>query len=365
MDITTLIIGLVVGIFVGIVLGLYIWRGLITDKFGNIASNALKNNNEQFIALANEKLGPIKDKLNEYQTLVNGIEIKRAEAYSSLSTKIDELKTSQSELRDVTTNLATALKNPTVRGRWGEITLKRLAELAGMVEFCDFDTQVSSSDEERKIRPDMIVNLPSSRQLIVDSKVPLNAYLESLEAKTDSERDALVKEHAQSIREHLKALASKSYWDQFNSAPEFVIMFIPGDAFLYSALSVDKDLIEDGMKVNVVIATPATLISLLKAVARGWSEKRMEENAKKIGELGKELFERLTKMNDAIAEVGKKLRNSVESYNKLVGTFEGRVLVSARRFEEFGVGDSTDLESTEQVETAVRELSDGENEINK
>lgn len=362
MDVTALIIGLVAGIFVGIVLGLYIWRGLITDKFGNIASNALKNNNEQFIALANEKLVPLKEKLIEYQTLVTDIENKRVGAYSSLDTKINELKTSQSELEKVTTNLATALKNPTVRGRWGEITLQRLVELAGMVEFCDFDTQVSSSDEERRIRPDMIVNLPSSRQLIVDSKVPLKAYLESLEAKSDSERDELIKAHAQSIRDHLKALASKSYWNQFNSAPEFVIMFIPGEAFLYAALNVDKDLIEDGMKDNVVISTPATLISLLKAVARGWSEKKMEENAKRIGDLGKELFERLTKMNDAIAEVGKKIKNSVDSYNKLVATFDGRVLVSARRFGELGVGDPTSLESTETVDTTIREVAESRKE---
>lgn len=364
MDITTLLIGLVIGVFVGIIVGLYVWRGLISDKFGNVAANALKNNNEQFIALANEKLVPLKDKLNEYQTLLTDIENKRVGAYNSLDTKISELRTSQSELQKVTTNLATALKNPTVRGSWGEMTLQRLAELAGMVEFCDFATQVSSSDEERKIRPDMIVNLPSSRQLIVDSKVPLKAYLESLEAKTDSERDVLIKAHAQSIREHLKALASKSYWDQFKSAPEFVIMFIPGDAFLYAALNVDKDLIEDGMKVNVVLATPATLISLLKAVARGWSEKRMEENAKKIGDLGKELFDRLTKMNDAIAEVGKKLKNSVESYNKLVGTFDGRVLVTARRFRELGVGDTTGLESNEGVETHVREIAETGDEHN-
>ena len=226
MDITTLLIGLVIGVFVGIIVGLYVWRGLISDKFGNVAANALKNNNEQFIALANEKLVPLKDKLNEYQTLLTDIENKRVGAYNSLDTKISELRTSQSELQKVTTNLATALKNPTVRGSWGEMTLQRLAKLAGMVEFCDFDTQVSSSDEERKIRPDMIVNLPSSRQLIVDSKAPLKAYLESLEAKTDSERDELIKAHAHSIREHLKALASKSYWDQFKSAPEFVIMWV-------------------------------------------------------------------------------------------------------------------------------------------
>lgn len=364
MDFTTLLTGLVIGIFVGVVLGLYIWRGLISDKFGSIAGNALKNNNDQFIALANENLAPLKEKLNEYQMLVSDIENRRVGAYSSLDTKISDLQKSQSDLEKVTTNLAMALKNPTVRGSWGEITLKRLAELAGMVEFCDFDTQVSSSDDERRVRPDMIVNLPSSRQLIVDSKVPLKAYLESLEAKTDSEREELLKEHAKSIRIHLKSLASKGYWNQFKSSPEFVIMFIPGDAFLYAALDVDKDLIEDGMKDNVVISTPATLIALMKAVARGWSEKRMEENAKKIGDLGKELFERLAKMNDAINEVGKKIKNSVDSYNKLVATFDSRVLVSARRFGDLGVGNSTDLDNSETVDISVRELTENRNDNN-
>ena len=364
MDITSLLTGLIAGVFLGIVFGLYIWRRLISDKFGNLAGTALKNNNDQFIALANEKLAPFREKLAEYQTLVNDIENKRVGAYSSIETKIADLKNSQSELQQITTSLATALRNPQVRGRWGELTLQRLVELAGMVQFCDFNLQVTSSDEERKIRPDMIVNLPSDRQLIVDSKVPLKSYLDSLETKNDLERVELMQKHAVAIRDHLKALASKSYWEQFDAAPEFVIMFIPGEAFLYAALEVDKDLIEDGMKSNVVISTPTILISLLKAVARGWSEKKMEENAKRIGNLGKELFERLTKMNEAIGDVGKRIEKSIESYNKLVATFDSRVLVSARRFGELGVGSTTELETPEQLEKTVREVSDVEKGAN-
>ena len=364
MDTTSLLIGLIAGVFLGIVLGLYIWRGLIGDKFGNLAGTALKNNNDQFIALANEKLAPFKEKLAEYQTLVSDIETKRIGAYSSLETKIADLKSGQSELQQITTSLSTALRNPQVRGRWGELTLQRLVELAGMVQFCDFNIQVTASDGERKIRPDMIVNLPSNRQLIVDSKVPLKFYLDSFETKNDSERVDLIRRHAHAIRDHLKTLASKNYWDQFDAAPEFVIMFIPGEAFLYGALEVDKDLIEDGMKSNVVISTPTTLISLLKAVARGWSEKKMEENAKRIGDLGMELFERLTKMNEAIGDVGKRIEKSVDSYNKLVATFDSRVLVSARRFGELGVGNTTELETPEQLEKTVREVSDVEKREN-
>lgn len=362
MNIATLLIGLVIGVFVGIVLGLYVWRGLIGDKFGNLASEALKNNNDQFITLANEKLNPLKDKLTEYQNMVIEIEKSRVGAYSSMEAKITDLTRSQSDLEKITTNLATALRNPQVRGSWGEMTLKRLVELSGMVEFCDFDLQVSSYSEDKKIRPDMIVNLPSSRQLIVDSKVPLKSYLDSLEAQSDSERVELMKKHAQAIREHLKVLASKSYWQQFEDAPEFVIMFIPGETFLYAALEVDKDLIEDGMSNNVVISTPTTLMSLLKAIARGWSEKKMEESAREISRLGLELFERLSKMNEGIGDVGKKIKSSIDSYNKLVATFEGRVLVSARRFKELGVGDSTSLEIPEKVETPVREVPDAEEE---
>lgn len=360
MDIISLLIGLIVGIFLGIVLGLYIWSGMIGDKFGNLAATALKSNNDQFIALANEKLAPFKDKLAEYQELVKDIESKRTTAYSSLEIKIADLKSSQSDLQQVTVSLANALRNPQVRGRWGELTLQRLVELAGMVQFCDFNMQVTSSDEGRIIRPDMVVKLPSDRQLIVDSKVPLNSYLESLETNNDSERVELIKKHAQAVRDHLKELASKNYWEQFKAAPEFVIMFIPGEAFLYAALEVDKDLIEEGMKSNVVISTPTTLISLLKAVARGWSEKKMEESAKRIADLGKELFDRLTKMNEAIGEVGKKIEKSVDSYNKLVATFDGRVLVSARKFGELGVGNATILETPKQLEKTVREVSYGE-----
>jgi DNA recombination protein RmuC len=364
MDAISLLTGLIVGVFLGIIFGLYIWRGLISDKFGNLAGTALKNNNEQFIALANEKLAPFKDKLAEYQTLVSDIETRRVGAYSSLETKIADLKNSQSELQQITASLSTALRNPQVRGRWGELTLQRLVELAGMVQFCDFNNQVTASDDERIIRPDMIVNLPSERKLIVDSKVPLKSYLDSLETNNDSERVDLIRKHAQAIREHLKALASKKYWEQFDAAPEFVVMFIPGEAFLYAALEVDRELIEDGMKSNVVISTPTTLISLLKAVARGWSEKKMEESARKIGELGKELFERLTKMNEAIGDVGKKIERSVDSYNKLVATFDSRVLVSARRFGELGVGNTADIDMPEQLEKTVREVSDADREAN-
>ena len=366
MDAISLIVGALIGVFIGIILGLFVWRGVIGDRFGSLASSALANNNQQFLTLAEQNLSktvdPLKKQLDDYSKLVSEIEKSRNEAYGSLKEQVSSLAGSQKELETVTVNLTTALRNPQVRGRWGEITLQRLVELAGMVEYCDFATQVTASDDEKRVRPDMIVKLPSSRQLIVDSKVPLNSYLDSLDAGDEEKSKELINKHAQAIREHLKALSSKGYWEQFDSAPEFVIMFIPGEAFLYAALQVDKTLIEDGMERNVVISTPTTLISLLKAVARGWSEKKMEENARMISILGKELYERLSKMNNSIGELGKKIDGSVKSYNKLVGTFEGRVLVSARKFGELGVGNNDTLNSSEQLETAVRDLSITDNE---
>ncbi|QRF76183.1 DNA recombination protein RmuC [Thermoplasmatales archaeon] len=359
MDAISILVGILIGVFIGIISGLYIWRGIIGDRIGNLANQALKNNNEQFLTLANENLkgtvDPLKKQLDEYSNAVKDIEKSRTEAYGSLKEQISSLAGSQKELESVTTNLTTALRNPQVRGRWGEITLQRLVELAGMVEYCDFHTQVTSSDQDSTIRPDMIVNLPSNRQLIVDSKIPLNSYLESLEAENDVQRNDLMNKHARAIRDHLRSLSSKAYWQQFPSSPEFVIMFIPGEAFLYAALQVDRDLIEDGMKDNIVISTPTTLISLLKAVARGWSEKKMEENARRISDLGKDLFERLSKMNESIGDLGKKIDNSVKSYNKLVGTFEGRVLVSARKFNELGVGTANEIQSSEEIDTQTRE----------
>jgi len=359
LDAISILVGILIGVFLGIIAGLYIWRGIIGDRIGNLANQALKNNNEQFLTLANENLkgtvDPLKKQLDDYSNAVNEIEKSRNLAYGSLQVQIKNLAGSQKELETVTNTLSTALRNPQVRGRWGEITLQRLVELAGMVEYCDFDTQVTSTDQDSTIRPDMIVNLPSTRQLIVDSKIPLNSYLESLEAENDEKRNDLISRHAKAIRDHLKELSSKAYWQHFPSSPEFVIMFIPGEAFLYAALQVDKDLIEDGMKNNIIISTPTTLISLLKAVARGWSEKKMEENAQRISNLGKDLFERLSKMNESISDLGKKIDNSVKSYNKLVGTFEGRVLVSARKFNELGVGTADEIQSPEDIDALTRE----------
>lgn len=224
-----------------------------------------------------------------------------------------------------------------------------------MVQYCDFDMQVTRARENTSIRPDMTINLPSNRQLVVDSKVPLDSYLTSLEVQDESTRNDLIKKHAKAIKEHSRLLSSKEYWKQFPKAPEFVIRFIPRETFLYPALEVDKNLLEDGIKENVIISTPTTLISFLKAVAREWSEKAMEENALKIAKLGKELFERLWKMGGSVGALGKKIGNSVDSYNKLVGTFENRVLVSARRFGELGVGDGSSLDSLEFIDKIPKE----------
>lgn len=390
MDIESLLVGIILGIFMGVGIAFMMlkmredqlssrYESSINEKLTSLASTALINNNTQFLSLANEKLNtvmtraegqisqtkteiqgivnPLKDKLADYEKLVRDLEASRQNAYGSLTEKITALTQSEQELEKITNNLTTALRNPQVRGRWGETTLKKLVELAGMVQYCDFEVQVTMTVHDDTKRPDMLVKLPSERLIIVDSKVPLNAYIDSLGANNDIERKELLSKHATSIRAHLRTLSSKAYWQQFKESPEFVVMFIPGETFLYAALEVDKELIEDGIRQNVIISTPTTLISLLKAVSKGWSEKTMEQNALHISNLGRELYERLIKMTEHLSDIGKKINSTVNSYNSLVGSYESRVLVSARKFNELGITQEGDLEEIHHLDTVTRELS--------
>ncbi len=331
----------------------------LSDAFKALSAEALKSNNQMFLEVAKstfEKLRgeadsdllkrqvaidqlvkPVHEGLNKFDIKIQSLEKARIGAYEGLNQQVKSLIDSQQQLRSETSNLVNALRTPQARGRWGEIQLKRVVEMAGMLNHCDFKEQPVVSAEESRLRPDLIVNLPGGKTLVVDAKVPLSSYLESMESKDDLITQTKLKDHARRIREHITELSRKSYWEQFQPSPEFVVLFLPGESFFSAALQEDPSLIEQGVDQKVIIATPTTLIALLKAVAYGWKQENLAENAKKIGELGKELYKRIFDMSKHFRNLGSNLQKSVESYNKSIGTLESRVLVSARRFQELNI----------------------------
>jgi DNA recombination protein RmuC len=301
---------------------------------------------------------------------VQEVEKERIGAYEGLTSQVKSLFESQQELRGETAKLVNALKNPRIRGRWGEIQLRRVVELAGMIDRCDFAEQQSITTEDGRLRPDMIVRLPGDKTIVVDAKSPIDRYLLAMDAADDSTRQARLAEYAVQIRGHMSALSNKSYWDQFKPAPEFVFMFLPGESFFSAALEGDPLLIEAGAVQRVILATPTTLIALLKAVSYGWRQERLAEDAEKIGDLGKELYERVCKMGDHFVGLGASLRTAVDRYNETLGTLETRVLVSARRFKDLPItATDKEVKETSQIEIVPRqlqvpeEINPGEQEI--
>ncbi|MBD3392328.1 MAG: DNA recombination protein RmuC [Chitinivibrionales bacterium] len=360
----------------------------LSDAFKSLSADALKSNNESFLELArttlekyqesakddlgkkqqaiDEMIKPVKEALEKFDGKIGELEKARVGAYEGLREQVRGLLETQTQLRQETGNLVKALSSPRVYGRWGEVQLKRLVELAGMVDHCDFREQQSIDGEQGPLRPDMVVMLPAGKTIVVDVKVPMGSYLEALGAENEEARQTWLKDHIRLVTDHMTALSRKSYWDQFDQTPEFVVMFLPNETFFTAALEQDPTLIEKGARQRVILATPTTLIALLKAIAYGWRQERLAENAKVISELGSELYKRLADMGGHLAELGSRLGKAVESYNKTIGSLESRVLVSARRFEELSVtAEGKQIESLQPLEQTPRhiqapEISGGE-----
>ena len=324
----------------------------LLDRFKLIASEAISRNNETFLTSADQKIGTLVKPLSEE---LRRIETDRAKAEGSLTQQIQSLALSSRALEQETRNLSTALKAPQVRGRWGEIQLRRVAELAGMIDYCDFREQVSIAGEDGTTdRPDMVVYMPSDRTIVVDAKTPLNAYLEAVESETDDQREAALVRHANQVRERATSLTRSAYWNSLDRSPEFVVMFLPGEFFLQPALERDPDLLERVLASKVVIATPSTLIALLRTVEMGWKEAKLAEEARQIGELGRELHDRLATYAEHIAKVGSSLSTVVRNFNASVGSFDSRVAVSARRFKELGIQTSEEMPEISEIDIQIR-----------
>ena len=300
-------------------------------------------------------LTPIRDALGKTEQQIQRIEKERHESFGSLRTSLEAVALGQQALQKETRTLVNALRRPEVRGQWGEMTLRRLVELAGMVEHCDFAEQVHVRVESGNLRPDMIVHMPDSRDLVVDVKTPLDAYLEAVDATTDEQRAVAMRRHANAIAERVRQLGAKSYWSQFERSPDFVILFIPGDQFLSAALAEQPNLLEDAIRQDVIIATPSSFVALLKAVAYGWRQMALAQNAETIRTLAEDLYKRLAVFSNHLTKLGRNLGNSVEHFNSAIGSLERQVLPGARKFTELGVRPDREIEPLEPIDKLVRE----------
>lgn len=360
----------------------------IKAAFETVAGQSLRSNNEVFLKLAREHLGqhqqgavaaltqrekaietmlaPIRDALGKTEQQMLRIEKERAETFGSLRSSLESVTLGQQALQRETRTLVNALRRPEVRGQWGEMTLRRLAELAGMVEHCDFSEQVHVRTDEGNLRPDMIVHMPDGRDLVVDVKTPLDAYLDAVDAVTDEARGIALRRHAQAVAERVRQLGSKNYWNQFEKSPDFVILFIPGDQFLSGALTELPNLLEDAIRQDVILATPTSFVALLKTVAYGWRQTALAQNAETIRTLAEDLYKRLAIFNSHLGKLGRSLGNSVDAFNSAVGSLERQVLPGARKFTELGVRPDREMEVVEPVEKLTRTLQvNGTNEAQK
>jgi DNA recombination protein RmuC len=351
----------------------------LREAFQALSADALKSNNQAFLELARTSLerfqseakgdlklrqeavanlvAPIGESLRKVESQIQQIEKDRSEAYGDLTAQVRSLIGTQEKLQAETGNLVKALRTPTVRGRWGEIQLRRVVEIAGMLSYCDFSEQETISTSNGRLRPDLVIKLPGGKNVVVDAKTPLLAYLDAIDSTDDALRLAKLRQHAQQVRTHLTQLSSKGYWEQFEASPEFVVMFLPGETFFSAALEQDPTLIEYGVTQRVIPASPTTLIALLKAIAFGWNQEKLARNAKEISSLGKELHDRLRTLGKHFEAVGRGLDRAVESYNMAVGSLETRVMVSARKFAELGSPVIDDLPPMTVIDTTTRNLT--------
>ncbi|MFW5451896.1 MAG: DNA recombination protein RmuC, partial [Methylophagaceae bacterium] len=301
---------------------------------------------------------PINDALLNTSKQIHDIEKERKESYGSLRSTIEQMSQGQQSLQQETQNLVQALRRPEVRGQWGEMTLRRLAELSGMVAHCDFFEQTHTVTESGSIRPDMIVRLPENRDIIIDAKTPLDAYLSAVQTSDDEVRVKELKRHAQIIRQHVKQLSAKNYWAEFSQSPEFVVLFIPGEHFLSAALEQDQKLLEDAIQQNIILATPTNFIALLRTISYGWKQQALADNAIEIRELGESLYKRLNVFTGHLAKVGASLNSTVDNFNKTVGSLERQVIPSGKRFLDMGIRAKEEIDSVAEIETQIRSVKD-------
>ncbi len=355
-----------------------VMKAELTDTFKAYASAALKSSNEDFLKLASEHLGkilaetkgklgehkeamdgtikPLQEMLKRYEQQIQEIEEKRHKSFGSLSEQLRSLSSMQEQLQKETRNLVTVLRRPKVSGSWGEIGLRRVVELAGMTAYCDFYEQESVSTESGRLRPDMVVRLPNGREIVVDAKAPVDAYLNAVSASSEDEREKAISNYITQLRNHMSALGSKAYWDQFKRSPEIVVMYLPGESFFSAALEHDHKLIEDGSAKKVILSTPTTFIALLKAIAYGWQQEQVAKSAQEISNLGKELYERFSIVLEHFSKTGLAIRKAVESYNEGVRSMESRLIPSVRKFKELGVSSLKEIISPAEISQNTKNI---------
>ena len=377
MDIT-LIALFAIGVIVANIVFFWVAKNRMHQQFEALANDALLRNNQNFVELATttlekfqveakgdlalkhqaiqELVNPLQKELEKHEKQVAELERKREQAYGGLRQYLEDVAQIQGQLRQETGNLTKALRASHVRGKWGEMSLKRVVELAGLVEHCDFTTQTSIAGENSRLRPDLIVHLPGQRKIVIDAKTPLDSYLQAIETEDEEKKNRLLADHSRQLERHISQLGSKAYWDELEESPEFVLLYIPLESLFSTALHHNPGLIEKGIRKKVILATPTTLIALLKAVDYGWRQEKMAENTEQISAMGKDLYDRLFKLADHFTRLGTTLDRAVQAYNETVGSFERRVVVQAKRFKELGVPAKEEISEVSWIDRTARQL---------